>query len=521
MWLTLFQSGYVYVCHCHPASDVSYSFLDALSIWRDRTRRRGVIDDAVYGEMAGVLHQGLTTHYNYNKWKAKYHTKVTDRRPHLYVLEDENSTRLPSGRHAKKQKVDAPVPLSDGDWDRRQMAGLIESPPPHCPQAPKMVEKRVLRLSEVAGVLRQYHEPSHAGFDTLYEKVFAHYHGVTRDMCTGWVKRCAQCSMRMIHPIAPPPSSPTPPSQPAASPPIEPPRIIVTRNIFLDHVYANCVSFDVRRRTTNSSSSIITHHILHFKCLTSKWSELVLLPNKDGSSLRAAFWSIFTRIGSPRRLETDGQPEFMNPEMDQLLLDCGIEDVNRVTNNSVDHHHRIRRTKRVIERSNHILLTMLELTHDHVKYRDRNFEDLVRIIQYWMNTQVHKSIKMSSYQYVFGRIPTLLKVQPPGLQEKMEEKEFETDDDEDDDDGDGDHRIHPDDVDPIELNRSTTSSTNDVLNTPTPSHGRPVTVTPPQPAAAAASTAAPPPVPPPEDARASANASARKRKVAATTLAEM
>lgn len=218
-------------------------------------------------------------------------------------------------------------------------------------------------------------------------------------MCTGWVKRCTHCAKRIRN------SAP-------------PPRIInaIPTQGFLDHVQADCISFLDRR--TNPTGYLRV--ILHLKCMASKWSELVLLVNKAGPTLRDAFWSIFTRIGPPRILQTDNGTEFINPEMQQLITDCGIEDYR---------HGRPYRpqTQGVVERSNRVLRVMLEGACNDITYQDWLFADVLKLVQYWINTQSHRSLRMSSYQYVFGRPPPLIKARPSLIQEQLEEEEYNTD----------------------------------------------------------------------------------------------
>jgi hypothetical protein len=107
------------------------------------------------------------------------------------------------------------------------------------------------------------------------------------------------------------------------------------------------------------------------------------------------------RIGAPRILQTDNGSEFINPEMISLLRDCLVEEYR---------HGAVYKpqSQGVVERANQVLRRLLDVMCKQDKYQTWTFEEILRQIQYWMNSFTHRATKQSAYLLVYGRVPQLL-----------------------------------------------------------------------------------------------------------------
>ena len=70
-------------------------------------------------------------------------------------------------------------------------------------------------------------------------------------------------------------------------------------------------------------------YILGVQDYFSKWTEMVLIPNKKASTIAKELYFMFTRYGCPRRIISDRGREFCNALSDKLFGFFGVE--HRVT----------------------------------------------------------------------------------------------------------------------------------------------------------------------------------------------
>lgn len=343
-------------------------------------------------------------HKHYKTWSRRYHTSAINGVVKLWTEASMFSKRAPSGRHAKKQRVLVdPTVTADAapDASPSPPADSLSLVPPAAlppsdtlvlpsagrafPQHPRTVRKEVVCFSQVKPILKQVHDLGHPGVDATYELIGQGYVGITRDLVTAWVKRCTTCQERFRK---------RPPAPRFLNP--------IPTETFQRHVQADCVFFIDKRHPIHQ-----VHVILHYICIATKWNELVLLSSKEGSVMRSAFWDIFTRIGPPDIIQSDNGSEFNNPEMNDLLATCGIEPIN--------HRHGAPYkpdSQGVCERNHRTMQRILEIMTKEEKYAEWDFQDMLRLTQYWMNSYTHRSTKQSAYLLVFGRFPPLMRTGP-------------------------------------------------------------------------------------------------------------
>jgi hypothetical protein len=126
-------------------------------------------------------------------------------------------------------------------------------------------------------------------------------------------------------------------------------------------------------------------YILTVVDILTKSAWAVPLRNKTGSSIAAAFNTIFRQSGRhPRKLQTDDGKEFLNVQMRTLLR---ARDINHFTYNNEE----IKAA--CVERFNRTLKSRMEryLTHNNTR---RWIDSLDRIMRSYNNT-VHTSIRMT------------------------------------------------------------------------------------------------------------------------------
>jgi transposase InsO family protein len=386
------------------------SWLDALERWWSKNKRRLLLEDAAYDKILDVLVRGDISHKRYKEWSSKYVHKTLppSQHPQLYTIGDAVQKRKPSGRNNEPQKTigvmehlaaasptvdtnnqeEEPDQEMDGVSDVAASAAAAAVPVQtrHVPiigtqyPAPHPVYKRVLKISEVTGILKRVHdEQGHMGIDSTFAKLSRYFHGISRDLVIGYIKRCAKCSER---------------AKPAQ---IKPPIFTPIRNSgrYLDHTQADCFFF-LDKRGIHQEVRIV----LHFICLATKMSEFVHIENKSSATMRLAFWRIFMKTGPPTVLQTDNGTEFIDQACQELFRSLNIQYRNGMPYKPS--------SQGCVERYNFVCKFLLTEMCSDEYYFNWEFKDILAQCQYWMNTFERRTTKMSPYYLVNGRLPPLI-----------------------------------------------------------------------------------------------------------------
>ena len=388
------------------------TFDAAFTVWQSAASRPAILTDAKYQEMVQVLRDGMIHHPKYPTWARRFYTDALNGVIRLWTNVDMWTKRAPSGRHAKKQRIlvdpkaaATASPTDDGDTESPAGESLSLLPtttssssdaaPPTTlilpasgrayPQQPRLIRKQIVCFSQVKDILKKVHDIGHPGVDGTYELIGQSYIGISRDLVTAWVKRCTTCQQRFR-------------KRPPA------PRFLhpIPTKTFLHHVQADCVFYVDKRHAVHC-----VQVVLHYICIATKWNELLLLSSKEGSVMRAAFWEIFTRIGPPANIQSDNGSEFNNPEMDDLLNTCSLDKINH--RNGAPYKPE---SQGVCERNHRTMQRILDIMTTEERYLEWDFQDMLRLTQYWMNSYTHRSTKQSAYLLVFGRTPPLMNTGP-------------------------------------------------------------------------------------------------------------
>jgi len=377
--------------------DLTRPFSEVYAFWLETVKRREILDDAKYDHVLAAVQS--SQHRECAKYRARGYEADRDLGTgvwELVVRANAFHKKQPSGRHITLQHnvsaapaslvLGAEAALTDAApaaaSSQTSAAAAADDLLPHSfaqgrvfPGRALAVNRKVVRASQLIGILQRFHDAGHPGIDSSYQQLSLHYHGIPRDLVIGWVSRCGVCKQRQ--------RTPKPPPKVLTAIPTEG---------WLMHVEADCLSFLDKRRPVSR-----LRVILHFRCIASKWSELVLLPNKEEATMRLAFWRIFARVGVPRVLHTDNGSEFKNPSVQGLLRECECLWVHGEFYKPS--------TQGVVERGNKVLRPLLDLSNQLSRFAQWEFEDILAQTQYYMNSLHSRTTKQSAYMYVFGSVP--------------------------------------------------------------------------------------------------------------------
>lgn len=408
--------------------DLTRPFPEVYAFWLETVKRREILDDAKYDHVLAAVQS--SQHRECAKYRARGYEADRDLGTgvwELVVRADAFHKKQPSGRHSNKQNnvsaASASLALHAEAEAAMTDAAVAAASSSHAAAAASMsaahdvlphsfaqgrvfpvralaVNRKVVRASQLIGILQRFHDAGHPGIDSSYQQLSLHYHGLPRDLVIGWVSRCGVCKQRQ--------RTPKPPPKVLTAIPTEG---------WLMHVEADCLSFLDKRGPVAR-----LRVILHFRCIASKWSELVLLLNKEEATMRLAFWRIFARVGVPRVLHTDNGSEFKNPSVQGLLRESGCLWVHGEFYKPS--------TQGVIERGNRVLRPLLDLSNQLPRFAQWEFEDILAQTQYYMNSLHSRTTKQSAYMYVFGSVPRPLFAdaeETKQFQKTLEDPQFSSD----------------------------------------------------------------------------------------------
>ena len=367
-----------------------------------------LLTEGRYNEIASILSGNFTTHKEYLSLRAKYEHDTLNGVTTLFLWRNAHAKKAVSGRHvAKKKKLDAAAAVateeapdtssSDDDSEAKEEEGDKRSGIPclstaaaiagatgmgiEMPQQARLVRKMLPRISNIRNILHDAHgATAHPGVERLYKRIRDTVEGVTRDLCAAFVRQCPGCAALKL------------PSKPR-------PLVVALQTLrFAQLMQLDCMSFvDLR------SGSPVTYVVLHVQCHFTKWSELVLIPNKEQETVAITLWRIFLRIGSPEVLQSDNGGEFVNVCVDKLLdaMTTAAGTPIRFIHGRPYHPA----SQGSVERGNGVLRSCLQQLCAVSEHEEIEFSDLLAMAQWNMNTHYHRSIGQSSYQLVYNRVP--------------------------------------------------------------------------------------------------------------------
>ena len=160
----------------------------------------------------------------------------------------------------------------------------------------------------------------------------------------------------------------------------------------------DCMTF-TDKRTGVATQRVCLHVQDHF----TKWSEIILIPNKEAETVALALWRIFMRIGCPQRVQTDNGSEFRNSVMVAFL--ARVQTATGISVSFIHSRPYHPESQGSVERANGVLRCALEILCSMSPLTHTPFPDLLLMVQWNMNTAFHRAIGRSSYEVMYGRLP--------------------------------------------------------------------------------------------------------------------
>lgn len=377
--------------------DLTKSFRLAFDEWIGLQGSDLILTDERYDLILTVLQQANKQHAKYRYWSDKYTVVSIPSTPSYLVQRvDANKRAAPRGLGANEKKR---TPQQDADELRASEAQSVRSDENAAAAAasssqPVWVMKRVPRASEIESILQTAHMSGpkgtgHGGSLATYKKIAMSWVNISRPLVEAYVKRCAECML----------------SSPATSSRYE--IKAITTEAFWYRLQVDLFTYKEISESDQEQNDT-TNIVMHLQCHFSKFCILRCLPDKSGMSVAMALEDVWCEFGPPNILQSDNGSEFKNAFMTALAQQWGYELVNSAPYKPS--------TQGSVERNNGLAKDKLRCAIAEAKAlglsQATSWQRLISLTQWHLNSTYRRSIKMSSYQVVFNRIPRANVVPP-------------------------------------------------------------------------------------------------------------
>lgn len=367
---------------CAPcAVNGRLSFEEAFALFmRDQRHGEYVLTDATYDAIVRTIRTEDKKHPKWNQWtKKKYIVRPHDTRPdewtlHLNIDMNKRVIRKQKGRRAAA--VVSPD-ADDSSGDEESAASETGATAGSGIRVPQLRLVRVAKESEIPHLIAVRHEAAgHSGSRATSKHIALDWIGVPRILCEAFVFRCEKCNCK----------------KPKSTSRYE--IVAVESGSFGERVQLDL--FEMQRVPGGPNADM--RYVMHWQDHFSKFSLLRAIKNKTAAAVCEQLQSIFNLFGAPRILHTDNGTEFCNALITDLALrwGCAIRHgraYHPQSQGSVEKANQLAKSKLAVWMSDQPVGT------DWVPQLDN--------VQWQINTQHREHLKMSPYQLVFNRAPTL------------------------------------------------------------------------------------------------------------------